>query len=326
MVNNIKISVIVPVYNAQESIGKCIDSILDQTFKNVEIILVNDGSSDNTLSICQQYAEKHSNIYLIDQVNQGVASARNQGLKVATGDVITFVDSDDYIANEMYEVMLSEMKRTDADVVEAGFYRQYKASCRTFRFKKEFIEGQNNLVRHVLERKNTFDGSWNKLYRKRIINDIRFQPLSYSEDFLFNFEVHKNAHRKLVLSDVFYYYVDNPGAAVSAPFNEKKLDILKAGEMILDFDIVKRNQHFESYVLLYLLRNALTLSYQANQNDITETERSQYLKFLIGKFRQYYAKISYSEIVKHYGWKAAVAYLLFSLKPYTYLEIRGKQY
>lgn len=112
-----KISIIVPIYNAENHLEKCIKSILTQTVEDLELILVDDGSKDNSLSICKAYANKDSRIKVIHQKNAGVSAARNHGIEVAEGDFIGFVDSDDWIDAHMYEILLEEAKKTNADVV-----------------------------------------------------------------------------------------------------------------------------------------------------------------------------------------------------------------
>ena len=112
-----KVSIIVPIYNAEEELRKSVDSILAQTEKNIEIILIDDGSKDQSLKICEQYAEMDSRIRVIHQENAGVSSARNKGILAAMGEYLGFVDSDDWIESDMYEALLTEARRTEADVV-----------------------------------------------------------------------------------------------------------------------------------------------------------------------------------------------------------------
>lgn len=116
-----KVSVIVPVYNVENYIRKCLDSIISQTLKDIEIILVDDGSEDNSGKICDEYAEKDSRIIVIHQKNNGLSNARNTGLNIASGEYIGFVDSDDYIKSEMYSEMYQTAEKTDADMVLCNY-------------------------------------------------------------------------------------------------------------------------------------------------------------------------------------------------------------
>ena len=124
---NYKISVIVPVYKVESYLEQCISSIIKQTYKNLEIILVNDGSPDNCGKLCDIYAKKDSRIKVIHKKNGGLSDARNVALDIATGDYIGFVDSDDWININMYEVLINEAKNEDADIVECKFYSAYPA-------------------------------------------------------------------------------------------------------------------------------------------------------------------------------------------------------
>ena len=117
---NKKISVIIPVYNTSKLLRRCLDSVINQTYKNLEIILINDGSTDDSLSICKEYSQNDSRIILIDKENEGGGKARNAGLDRATGDYIAFVDSDDYIDPDMYSVLMNNLKTSEADISTCG--------------------------------------------------------------------------------------------------------------------------------------------------------------------------------------------------------------
>ena len=130
------ISVIVPIYNTEKYLKKCLDSIINQTYKNLQIILIDDGSGDNSGEICDEYATKDSRIQVIHKQNAGVTAARNDGLDMATGDYIGFVDSDDWIEPNMYEEMMANLIKTGADFVHTGFIKELhglsKKDCRFF--------------------------------------------------------------------------------------------------------------------------------------------------------------------------------------------------
>lgn len=117
------VSIIVPVYNSEETLARCINSILDQQYRNIEVILVNDGSTDNSLNICREFAETDSRIIVIDKENTGVSDTRNRGIAQATGKYLHFVDSDDWIAENAVKVLVDRMQETGCDLVISGFYR-----------------------------------------------------------------------------------------------------------------------------------------------------------------------------------------------------------
>ena len=128
------ISVIIPVYNAEKFLNKCLDSVIGQTYKNLEIILVDDGSQDDSGKICDEYAQKDNRIKVIHKENGGDSSARNTGLKMATGKYITTIDSDDWIELNAYEDMLKVLLEKNVDIVRCGFYKNYGEKCEEMTF------------------------------------------------------------------------------------------------------------------------------------------------------------------------------------------------
>lgn len=122
-----KVSIIVPVYNVSKYLKRCLDSLVNQTLKEIQIILVNDGSTDNSLYICQQYANKDKRIILVNKKNGGLSSARNEGLKFVTSKYVAFVDSDDYVDTNMYLTLYSKLKENNLDTIFCGYYKQDKS-------------------------------------------------------------------------------------------------------------------------------------------------------------------------------------------------------
>ncbi len=203
------ISIIVPIYNSAETLEICIDSILCQTYNNLEIILINDGSTDNSIDICKKYKDKDARIKIINQTNSGVSAARNSGLNHATGKYIQFVDSDDKIAADMCEKLVRRQKDTSADVVICGYVllknnveKKVCASDAVFTdaesFAKEFSDYLEKFLIH---------NPWNKLYlRSKIINKFD-EEYSLGEDLVFNLQFLENCQRIAGISEALYYYI-----------------------------------------------------------------------------------------------------------------------
>ena len=161
------ITVIVPVYNVEEHLDRCIESIINQTYKNLEIILVNDGSPDNCPALCDKWAEKDDRIRVIHKTNGGVSSARNSGINVAKGEYVGFVDSDDYISADMYELMVESIINNNSELSVIG----YKIEEKEFRHSDELISNEKATV-YMFDVKNCefFQGySCNKLYMLNVI-------------------------------------------------------------------------------------------------------------------------------------------------------------
>ena len=205
------ISVIVPVYNVEKYLDQCIDSIVNQTFKNLEIILIDDGSTDASSSICDTWATKDNRIVVIHKENGGVSSARNLGLERATGDFIGFIDSDDYIENDFYEFLMNNLNEYDADISRC-IYRyayddgHYKASDE---LNQDVVIFEDN-ISILNDLHNSGHKSvvlWNKLYKASVINNVRFdESLKVGEDVVFNYYAFKNANRMVCWDIPKYNY------------------------------------------------------------------------------------------------------------------------
>ena len=200
------ISVIVPVYNVEEYLDKCVESIVNQTYRNLEIILVDDGSPDNCPKICDKWVSLDSRITVIHQSNCGGGQARNRALDVARGDFVAFVDSDDYIAPTMYE-FLHGLFRDDIDIVECGFHTVYDDSAEfddiAASFEMKIISAEEAVMENIRDR--VFRQLiWNKLYRKSSIDDMRFPVGSGIDDEFWTYRVLANA-RKLAYTNKRLY-------------------------------------------------------------------------------------------------------------------------
>ena len=171
------ISVIVPVYNVEKYLEKCIDSILSQTFKNFEIILVDDGSTDSCGIICDEYERLDNRVKVIHKINGGLSSARNSGLEIASGEYVAFVDSDDWIDKNMYQELYNEAKKNNADIVQCKFIKAKDENVSIYNNEFNEVEVIGNLdalCNLYNERCIETVVTWNKLYKRYLFNDIVF--------------------------------------------------------------------------------------------------------------------------------------------------------
>ena len=227
------ISVIVPVYNVEEYLEECLESIRQQTFTDIEVILVNDGSTDGSREICEQYCEKDSRFRLINQENQGQSVARNRGVKESVGQYIMFVDSDDVINTNVLEVLLPYMKK-DVDIVE----------CRSSINKEEFFlnrtstivfEGNaKEAILNCIEFKEVKFCAFTKLYRREIVEKVPFLEGYIYEDVFTGINYLKHIRKIVVVDYIGYYYRVRPNSTMTKSFNEKNLDIFKVGNQLID--------------------------------------------------------------------------------------------
>lgn len=224
------ISIIIPVYNSQKYLSRCIESILNQTFRNFEVILINDGSTDKSISICNNYIEIDQRVKLINQVNTGVSCARNRGIDEAVGRYIMFVDSDDTIEEDMVEYLYNLIIKKDYDVAVCQYTLYKDGHDSKKKRKKEILEYYSNekiMEEYIVS--NLFRYSpVNKLYKKSLIiqNNIRFlTEIKYSEDAIFNYEIFSRVDKIIYSSESKYNYYLNEHSTVRT-VTEKRLDIL----------------------------------------------------------------------------------------------------
>ena len=216
MNNKPLISVIVPIYTTEKYLRKCFDSIINQTYKNLQIILVDDGSTDNSGKICDEYATKDSRIQVIHKQNAGVTAARNEGLDIADGEYIGFVDSDDWIEPNMYEEMFENLITTDADIVHTGFIReQYGLSKKEFRFDECVIENPKNsnyIWKGLLFLQKDFFITpflFTKLFKCDLIKyALKNVPkgMNFGEDRISTTECFLKSNRVSLLKNAYYHY------------------------------------------------------------------------------------------------------------------------
>ena len=239
----IKISVIIPVYNVEKYIDRCINSIVNQTLDDIEIIIVDDGSSDNSPKKCDDYAKNDHRIKTIHQKNAGAGFARNKGLEKANGEYIAFIDADDYVAQNMFEKLYNIAKEEDLDACSCGIrninkdnplmydqfdypeYRIIKSNKECREIALETLRGKNKKIGHKLYQKHRM-AVWHTIFKKSIINDFNIKFPSerevFSEDLSFNFYFYTNACRIGFIPDlmVFHCYNSNSLTATRIKMNE----------------------------------------------------------------------------------------------------------
>ncbi|WP_372518627.1 glycosyltransferase family 2 protein [Candidatus Ruminimicrobiellum ovillum] len=212
---NVKVSVIIPVYNVENYLRQCLDSIVGQTFKDFEIIVVNDCSTDNSGSILEEYAKKDDRFIIINlSENKGQGNARNQGLNIAKGKYITFIDSDDWVAPDYIELLYNEINENNLDVVCASAFLYDNITKKITDRKEASADFLNNIKKErllVLDKDSFVVTVWAKIYGKNFLNDneIRFRLDNYHEDNLFIFETIINTNKIKFTDNKIYFYRNN---------------------------------------------------------------------------------------------------------------------
>ncbi|MED4230140.1 glycosyltransferase family 2 protein [Priestia megaterium] len=231
------VSVIVPIYNVEELLPKCLRSIINQSLKNIEIILVNDGSTDSSGNICERFAEKDNRIKIIHKKNGGLSDARNAGLDIATGRYIGFVDSDDYIHKDMYKILLEAIVSHECDIAEGGYKEVYAdevISQESILVSEKIYEKKSALVSAIVDHHcRTY--VWNKLYKRELWKDIRFPYGKLFEDTFTTYKVINQSSKIIKLDRTLYYYYQRENSIVNSKFTVRKLDQHEALDEMMQF-------------------------------------------------------------------------------------------
>ena len=236
-----KISIIVPVYKVEKYLDKCVKSIVEQTYKNLEIILVDDGSPDNCPAMCDEWAQKDSRIIVIHKENGGVSSARNAGLAVCTGDYVGFVDSDDWIEPDMYEYLLDISMNGNADVSRCAFVIDPENSDAAVNLRNDselcVLHGDELIIELVNGEYN--EGIMcNKLYKSECIKNLHLsENIKIAEDCLLNYHIYARGITLVSSDSVKYHYLGRSDSATNSVFSEKSFDILKVHNEITNSEI-----------------------------------------------------------------------------------------
>lgn len=230
------VSVVVPVYNVEPYLRRCLDSIIGQTHKNMEIILVNDGSTDGSGKICEEYRKKEKRIFLITQENSGLSEARNTGINVARGKYITFVDSDDFIHKRYVEKLFRNLKDHCAQISCIGIHRFYNVPFTEYD-QESTVRVFDNIgaIKNMWYQREITNSAWAKMYEANIFKDIWFPEGMLYEDLGTVYKLFYRAERIVVSTEPLYYYFQRPDSIMNQIFNEKKFDRIKISEELMEW-------------------------------------------------------------------------------------------
>ena len=286
-----KVSVIVPVYNVEKYIKKCLDSLVNQTLNGVEIIVVNDGSPDNSQKIIDEYTKKYKNVKSYIKENGGLSDARNYGIKKATGEYISFVDSDDYIRNDMLEIMYNYAIKEDLDVVVCDSINVYDNGSEIL-IKSNNNYSDNDVRNYIISPPM----ACTRLFKKTIFDKIQFKKNIYYEDLEMTPKVVNITDKIGFVSEGLYYYVQRDGSIMKQNVYKKKLlnifDVLKSNKDLLED---KFSEEIEYMYSTHLLRTASLrfLNYDNGKEYIYKIHNIMKEYFPKWKNNVYYKKSSF---------------------------------
>ena len=297
------ISVIIPVYNVEKYLHRCIFSVCKQTYRNLEIIIIDDGSTDSSSDLCDQLAEQDSRIIVIHKQNGGLSEARNVGLDIAHGDLISFIDSDDYIDTSMYEFMIRELNNSNADLVICN--------CERVDIHGNILPSNSPLKAGIIDKSKILNGlfdmngwyyvtAWNKLYKKYIFQDIRYPKNKISEDMFVICEIIELCKIITVIDKPLYYYVQRNDSIMHKKIDFKSCDRIEAHVAAYHFleqvgynEILPKVYKQFSYLYL-LLRSKIHDNTKEEEEKLNQIDQ-QYKKLFKAnrKYNDFYRMVGY---------------------------------
>ena len=273
------ISIIVPIYKVEKYLDRCINSILNQTFKDFELILVDDGSPDRCGDICEEYAKKDKRIKVIHKENGGLSDARNAGLDIATGKFIGFIDSDDFIHKDMYMILYDAIIKSKSDISQCKF----KYFSKEDELNKNIIndgkyEIYNNIdaIEEIIDNKNLNTNVWNKLYKRELFNDIRFPKGKIHEDEFVTYKVFYRAKTVSYVNKELYYYFSNDTGIMKNLNINSKFDWIEAIEERNEFLLSIKEKSLFNKSNSYLFFNLINIRYNIKKSEELENKSQMY--------------------------------------------------
>ena len=218
-----RVSIIIPFYNSKNYLGSCIESAVSQSYEDIEIILVNDGSADGSGDICRSFAAKDQRIKIIEQQNAGVSAARNAGIDASSGELLSFIDSDDYVEADYIEYLTGLMEKHGSDIACCGHEETEDTKC-----EPREISGSEECLKEYLTTNEIYASVWGKIYRKELFDGIRFPVGKRFEDNYVLFRLIDRCDLITVGYQKKYHYVSHPESFVNKPFTESQMDIVDA--------------------------------------------------------------------------------------------------
>lgn len=276
--SNPKISIIVPVYKVEKYLDRCIESIVNQTYKSLEIILVDDGSPDNCPKMCDEWAKKDGRIKVIHKENGGVANARNYALKRATGDYIGFVDGDDYIEFDLFETLINNALENECDISICGYQINNEGNPSSNVRKTT----KTDALRQIAAGDYKYGVLWNKLYKKSVIENLEMPNFVCCEDLVFNYYAFKNSSSVVECDDKLYHYMQNEDSITKDVFHIGAFDAVYARKIILENE---QGTELEEYAVRGLISSCFVVLSGVIQNNKC-MDKYDYLRDIILRYKR----------------------------------------
>lgn len=302
------VSVIVPVYNPGKYLYHCLDSITGQTYQNLEIILIDDGSTDNSLQVCREYAEKDSRIKVFSQENAGVSAARNKGIEESNGELLSFIDSDDYLEQNTYESLIEVFLREKPDIVCYEYFSTFSDHEKIHTVSDKSWYGMKDRRTAMRQQATGNPFLWTKLFARRVVEEIRFTVgLARGEDGEYCIYAIHRADKIFYLDRPFVHYVQSEESAVRGKFRPSQLSYLDACPRSFAF-FQTHYPELAINVQKSYLHHSVMFYYDmyADEEDYTEEMKRTY-----DRFKEMYSKIEKKKLTG----KEKIKFSFFSVSP-----------
>lgn len=315
-----KLSIIVPIYNVEKYIAKCLDSIVNQTFLDFEVVLVNDGSTDSSLKIAEEYRNKYPNLIKIySKVNGGLSDARNYGIEYANGEFLAFIDSDDYLDTTMFEKMFNVQEKYKSDIVACDMYYVYEDGSMVVSSAGDF-EVDN--PKENLELLDINNSACNKIFRKELFKTIKFPIGKWYEDLATIPQVIYESNNISHLHEPLYYYLQRSGS-IAHTKNVKMFDIYWAINSVRNY--FSSNEIINPIINKMYIKHGLFLTTLRIKNISNLKDRRDYYKLNMDTLKSYYPEWFTDPNIALYPLKTKVIFRLLRLRLYTLVAIIFKE-
>lgn len=323
MKNNVLLSIICPAYNAEKTIGKLIESIVSQKYKNYEFIILNDGSKDKTFEVIEGYAKKYKNIIAIDKPNTGVGDTRNEGLKIANGKYIAFADADDWYSDDFFEKIIPEIEKDDFELLvfnaKVMNYDEYMHDLISKKYKegafitcdgvKKYLQGEFcHRIGNV---------PWNKIYLKEVItkSNLKYEEnKKKGQDLLFNISYVAKIKKYKYIDDKLYYYALNMNTLTTTDYRKNSIpENLKFYEPIKKICIDSNINNHEHFIALFFLRRFPGIILNETNNDSYENGKNNIENYLKNSV---ISNVFKNIKIKNFDGKLLIAYMFYKFKIY----------
>ena len=295
---NERISIIVPVFNVEKYLERCVNSLINQTYKNIEIILVDDGSPDLCPQMCNEYAKKDERIKVLHKKNGGLSDARNAGLDVATGEYIAFVDSDDWVETDFIETLYKNAKIENADISIIGCTLVWDDGRKkpVSKDKGYYVFDKEKAIREMLAQRKFGCMVCQKMYRKQIFDTVRFPVGKLYEDVAVSMPTFLKAKKVVVSGNHGYNYYQRNDSIVNSKFDERKLYFLECCQNIIKYSD-KHEKMYDTEAHIFYLRALMMFALTLYQNSENE-KNTEYIEQEIKKNKKYIWNNMYLELRK----------------------------